>query len=64
VAASLLLPLFGLILIADAVRSVRDEELAALPIVSETPPIADTAWSAYITLVTQGLRRALGDSTA
>lgn len=56
-----LLPLFGLILIADAVRSVRDEELAELPIVSETPPIADTAWSAYITLVTQGLRRALGD---
>src|SRR6185503_1760161 len=27
-----LLPLFGFVLIADAVRSVRDEELAALPI--------------------------------
>jgi hypothetical protein len=56
-----LLPLFGLVLIADAVRSVRDDELAAMPIVSETPPIADTAWSGYLTLVTQGLRRALGE---
>ena len=56
-----LLPLFGLVLIADAVRSVRDDELAAQPIASETPPIADTAWSAYLATVTQGLRRALGD---
>ena len=56
-----LLPLLGLVLIADAVRSVRDEELAALPIASETPPIADNAWSAYIGLVTQGLRRALAE---
>ncbi|HEU4728870.1 MAG TPA: hypothetical protein VFT22_13295 [Kofleriaceae bacterium] len=54
-----LLPLLGLALIADAVRSVRDEELAAMPISSETPPIADAAWSAYVTQVTQGLRRAL-----
>ena len=56
-----LLPLFGLVVIADVVRSVRDEELAAMPIVSETPPVPDAAWSAYITQVTQGLRRALGD---
>jgi hypothetical protein len=56
-----LLPLLGLVLIADAVRGVRDDELAAMPIASETPPIADTAWSAYVTQVTQGLRRALGN---
>ncbi|HET7506659.1 MAG TPA: hypothetical protein VFK02_36815 [Kofleriaceae bacterium] len=54
-----LLPLLGLSLIADAVRSVRDDELAAMPISSETPPIADAAWSTYVTQVTQGLRRAL-----
>jgi hypothetical protein len=56
-----LLPLLGLLLIADAVRSVRDEEHAALPLTVTTPPIPDAAWSAYITLVTRGLRRALGD---
>jgi hypothetical protein len=56
-----LLPLLGLVLIAEAVRTVRDEELAALPITSETPPIADPAWSAYVGAVTQGLRRTLGD---
>lgn len=56
-----LLPLLGLVLIADAVRGVRDDELATMPIASETPPIADAAWSAYVTLVAQGLRRALGD---
>ena len=36
-----LLPLLGLALIADAARRVREEELAALPIATETPPIAD-----------------------
>lgn len=56
-----LLPLFGLTLIAEAARSVRDEELAALPFASQTPPIGDTAWSAYITLVTHGLRRTFDD---
>jgi len=56
-----LLPLVGLLTIAGAVRSVRDEELAALPIASETPPVGDAAWSAYIALVTQALRRVLGD---
>ena len=56
-----LLPLVGMLMIADAVRSVREEELAALPISSETPPVSDAAWSSYITLITQGLRRALGD---
>jgi len=56
-----LLPLFGLALIADAVRSVRDEERAAMPIASETPPVSDAAWSSYLALVSQGLRRTLGD---
>lgn len=56
-----LLPLAGLFTIASAVRRVREEELAAMPIASETPPVGDPAWSAYIALVTQGLRRALTD---
>jgi hypothetical protein len=56
-----LLPLLGLALIVDAVRTVRDDELAALPITSDTPPIADAAWSVYLTAVTAGVRRALGD---
>ncbi|MBC7975488.1 MAG: hypothetical protein H7138_10930, partial [Myxococcales bacterium] len=56
-----LLPLIGMLMIADAVRHVREQELAALPIASETPPISDAAWASYITLVTQGLRRTLGD---
>ena len=48
-------------LIADAVRRVRDEELAAVPLVSETPPILDTTWATYIATVTQGLKAMLGD---
>jgi len=56
-----LLPLLGLMLISDAARTVRDEELAALPVASGTPPVADTAWSGYVGLVTQGLRRVLAD---
>ena len=56
-----LLPLLGVALIADAARRVRDEELAAMPLVSDTPPIADTVWSAYVGAVAQGLRRTLGD---
>jgi hypothetical protein len=56
-----LLPLLGLALIGGAARSVRDEELAAQPIASETPPIGDAAWAGYIALLAQGLRRALRD---
>lgn len=56
-----LLPLLGIAMIGEAVRTVRDDELAALPITSQTPPIGDAAWSAYIALITQGLRRVLGD---
>jgi hypothetical protein len=56
-----LLPLLGLALIGSAARSVRDEELAAQPLASEAPPIGDAVWAGYIALVTQSLRRALGD---
>lgn len=56
-----LLPLLGVALIADAARRVRDEELAAMPIASDAPPVADTVWSAYIGAVAQGLRRTLTD---
>ncbi|HEX7838380.1 MAG TPA: hypothetical protein VF469_12985 [Kofleriaceae bacterium] len=56
-----LLPLLGLALISDAVQRVREDELAALPVTSETPPIGDAAWSAYVAQVAQGLGRVLGD---
>ncbi|HMG21028.1 MAG TPA: hypothetical protein VK607_06910, partial [Kofleriaceae bacterium] len=56
-----LLPLLGMALIGEAVRTVRDEELAGQPVASQTPPISDAAWSAYISLISQTLRRALGD---
>jgi hypothetical protein len=56
-----LLPMLGVALIADAARRVRDEELAELPITSETPAIADTAWSRYIGAVAAGLRDKLED---
>jgi hypothetical protein len=56
-----LLPLLGMMLIVDAVRRVRDEEVAAMPIESETPPILDTTWATYIGSVTQALKRVLGD---
>jgi hypothetical protein len=56
-----LLPVLGLALVAEAGRRVRDEELAALPFVSETPPIADTTWATYVGAVAAGLRRTLGN---
>jgi hypothetical protein len=56
-----LLPLLGVALLGDAARSVREEELGALPLASETPPIGDAAWSAYVALIVAGLRRTLGD---
>jgi hypothetical protein len=54
-----LLPLLGLALVSSAIRRVRDEELAAMPIRTETPPIADAAWSSYIASVKAGLERSL-----
>ena len=54
-----LLPLLGLALVADAARRVREEELDALPISTETPPIADPAWQAYIASVRRGLEKTL-----
>jgi hypothetical protein len=54
-----LLPLLGVAFVADAVRRVRDEELASLPLSAEAPPIGDTVWSTYVGTVAQGLRRTL-----
>ena len=49
-------------LIADAARRVREEELAAMPLASETPPILDTTWATYIGAVDAGRSaRSLGD---
>jgi hypothetical protein len=56
-----LLPLLGLVLISDAARRVRGEELEAMPLSSDTPPITDAAWATYITAVTQGLKKTLAD---
>jgi hypothetical protein len=56
-----LLPLLGLALIADATARVREEELSTLPVVADTPPIADAAWSAYIGTVKTGLERTLAN---
>lgn len=52
-----LLPLLGLSLISEAARSVRDDELGAMPIASHSPPVGDAAWSSYIALLAQALRR-------
>jgi hypothetical protein len=54
------LPLLGIALVADAGRRVRDEELAGLPITSETPPIQDAAWSAYIAAAKGALEKTIG----
>ena len=54
-----LLPLLGLALVAEAVRDVRDEELAALPIAGVTPPVGDAPWAAYMTALTSALKRTL-----
>ena len=56
-----LLPMLGLALVADATRRVREEELADMPLSSDTPPIADTAWSRYVGSVAAGLRGKLTD---
>ena len=54
-----LLPMLGLALIADASRTVREEELSGLPIAIDTPPVPDAAWSTYIGAVTTALKRTL-----
>ncbi len=56
-----LMPLLGIAFVAEAVKRVREEELAVLPLSSETPPIADAAWSGYIGAVKTGLERSLAD---
>jgi hypothetical protein len=50
------LPLLGAALIAEAARTVREEELAALPLEADTPSIADPIWASYIGAVAHGLR--------
>ncbi len=56
-----LLPMLGMMMIADAARRVREDEVAAMPLASETPPIPDTTWSTYTGAVVQGLKRILSD---
>lgn len=56
-----LLPLLGVTLIAEAARTVRDEELDAMPIASQTPPILDATWSTFIGTIVQALRKRLAD---
>ncbi|MGE0548421.1 MAG: hypothetical protein AB7O24_16845 [Kofleriaceae bacterium] len=56
-----LLPLLGVMLIAEAAHRVRDEELAALPLVSHTPQIPDAAWAGYVASATNLLKRSAGD---
>jgi hypothetical protein len=56
-----LLPMLGVVLIAEAARRVREEELAATPITSDTPPIADTIWSSYVGAVASLLKRSLAN---
>jgi hypothetical protein len=54
-----LLPLLGSLMIAQAVRHVREDELAQQPIANETPPIPDPTWATYAGAVSQGLKRTL-----
>jgi hypothetical protein len=56
-----LLPLLGVTLLAEAARTVRDEELEAMPIASQTPPILDPTWSTFIGTIVQALRKRLAD---
>lgn len=56
-----LLPLAGMALIADAARRVRDEELADLPIRTDTPTISDASWSSHIAALKAGLDKVLGE---
>ncbi|MEJ7603981.1 MAG: hypothetical protein WKG01_39240 [Kofleriaceae bacterium] len=56
-----LLPLLGVALIAEAARTVRDEELDAMPIANRTPPIQDSTWSTFVGTIVQALRKRLAD---
>lgn len=56
-----LLPLLGVTLLAEAARTVRDEELEAMPIASQTPAIQDATWSTFIGTIVQALRKRLSD---
>ncbi|CAN5800941.1 hypothetical protein BH11MYX3_BH11MYX3_02840 [soil metagenome] len=56
-----LLPLLGILLISEASKRVREDELSRIPIASETPPIPDPTWSTYTGAVVAGLKRDLAD---
>ncbi len=56
-----LLPLLGLALISEATNDVRDEELSTQPIATDTPPIADAVWGAYIAAVKAALEPRLSN---
>jgi hypothetical protein len=56
-----LLPLLGLWTIGECARSVRDEELAGLPITSVAPAVQDGAWAAYIGAAKIALERSIGE---
>lgn len=56
-----LLPLLGLWTIAEGARTVRDEELAGLPITSIAPAVQDGAWAAYIAAAKLALERLIGE---
>jgi hypothetical protein len=56
-----LLPLLGLALISEATNDVRDEELSTQPIATDTPPIADAIWAAYIAGVKAALEPRLSN---
>ncbi|HEX4455139.1 MAG TPA: hypothetical protein VH143_29965 [Kofleriaceae bacterium] len=56
-----LLPLLGLALISEATNDVRDEELSTQPIATDTPPIADAIWGAYIAAVKTALEPRLSN---
>ena len=57
-----LLPLLGIALIVDAARTVREQELEAMPFTSDAPPVADATWSAYVGAITRGLRDSCGEA--
>jgi hypothetical protein len=56
-----LMPLLGVALIADAARRTREQELEAIPLVANAPPIPDAQWSTFVGTVSQGLHRVLSD---
>ena len=55
-----LLPLLGLMVVAQACGHVRAEELGGMPVKTITPPIADAAWASYLTALKHPLAALIG----